>query len=103
MTYTVSAGDVPPRLGVTDPVQSVLMNVAIILRTKAGSCPMYREFGLPQTHVGKPMPAARQLLYAAVRDAVERFEPRCDVEDVRFAAGADAGTLIPIVEVEIKA
>lgn len=100
MSYTVKASEIPPRLGVTDPVQSVLQNVAIILRTRAGSCPMYREFGLPQTHVGKPAPVARTLLHGLVRDAVERFEPRCTVQNVRFAADAD-GTPIPIVEVEI--
>ena len=98
-SYTVNAAEIPPRLGVTDPVQSVLLGVAMILRTKAGSCPMYREFGLPQTHVGKPLPVARQLMYGLVREAVERFEPRCDVVDVRFSV--ENGKLIPIVEVEI--
>ena len=47
MTYTVKAGTAAVALNETDTVKSVLQNIAIILRTRRGSCPLYREFGLP--------------------------------------------------------
>ena len=102
-TYTVSATDTRLKLGVTDKVESIIQNVAIILRTRAGTCPMYRQFGLPRNYEGKPTVAARPILYAEIREAVEEFEPRCEVVGIRFEEDEDdPGIIHPIVEVEIK-
>ncbi len=102
MTYQVSVNDKSIRLGETDTIKSILQNVAIVLRTRRGSCPMYREFGLPQEYLHKPTTVARTMMYAEIRDAVEAFEPRCNVVSVNFADTDGAGdALIPVVEVEI--
>lgn len=102
MTYQVSIQDTAIRLGETDRVKSILQNVSIVLRTRRGSCPMHREFGLPQEYLHKPTPAARTMMYAEIRDAVEAFEPRCNVVSVNFAdTDSAADALIPVVEVEI--
>lgn len=101
-TYTVSATDTRLKLGVTERVESVIQNVAIILRTRAGTCPMYRQFGLPRNYEGKPTAVARPILYAEIREAVEEFEPRCEVVNIRFEEDADEpGIIHPIVEVQI--
>ena len=102
MTYQVSVNDNSIRLGETDRIKSILQNVSIVLRTRRGSCPMYREFGLPQEYLHKPTTVARAIMYAEIRDAVEAFEPRCNVVSVNFAdTGSAADALIPVVEVEI--
>ena len=74
MTYKVTATDISSiKLNETDRVQSVLQNIAIILSTRQGTVPLYREFGLPMRFLDKPIPAARTLLVAEVKEAIEGF------------------------------
>lgn len=103
MSYKVSAGDLGPlSLNETDTVKSVLQNVAIILKTRQGTVPLYRGFGLPQKFVDKPIPAAKALLYAEIKEAVETYEPRAEVAGITFEEDPDApDRLIPTVEVTI--
>ena len=103
MTYKVTAADLNGlQMNVTDTVASVIQNVAVILATRKGDVPLYRDFGLSQTFVDKPIPAARVLLYAEVKEAVEQYEPRAEVVDITFQEDRSApGRLIPTVEVEI--
>lgn len=104
MTYTVKAGTAAVALNETDMVKSVLQNIAIILRTRRGSCPLYREFGLPMEFLDRPQPVAKTMAIAEIKEAVEAFEPRATVEDISFEEDANKpGILIPIVEVSINA
>ena len=100
MTAQVSVNTAPIRLGETDRLKSILQNVSIILRTRLGTCPMYREFGIPQDYLSKPTTVARSMIFAEIRDAMEAFEPRCNVVSVTFTQNA-ADELTPVVEVEI--
>lgn len=103
MTYTVTAG-AALTLNETEPVASVLQNVAIILSTRRGSCPMYRDFGISMDFLDRPIPVAKMLAYTEIKEAIETFEPRATVVDVSFEEPAKApGQLIPIVEVSIDA
>ena len=97
MSYKVTASDIGAvQLNETDTVRSVLQNIAIILSTRQGTCPLYRGFGLPQKFVDMPM------MYSEVKEAVEEYEPRAEVVNVTFAADRNApGRLIPTVEVNI--
>lgn len=101
MSYKVTASDIGAvQLNETDTVRSVLQNIAIILSTRQGTCPLYRGFGLPQKFVDKPLPVA--MMYSEVKEAVEEYEPRAEVVNVTFAADRNTpGRLIPIVEVNI--
>ena len=46
MSYKVTAADIGAvQLNETDTVRSVLQNIAIILSTRQGTCPLYRGFG----------------------------------------------------------
>lgn len=101
MKYTVRGSDLSKlSLGEKDKIKSILQNIAVILRTRAGTCPMYRNFGLPQKYIGLPSTAARPIMYAEIREAIEEFEPRVDVMDISFEQ-APSGVLIPTVEVRI--
>lgn len=103
MTYTVTAG-AALTLNETDTVASVLQNVAIILATRRGSCPMYRDFGIPMDFLDRPMPVAKTLAYAEIKEAIETYEPRATVAGVTFEdRPGSPGLLIPIVEVSIDA
>lgn len=100
MSYKVSPESIGPlRLNEPDRTRSILQNVGIVLSTWKGSVPLYREFGISSEFMHKPIPVAKALLRAAIREAVERFEPRVEVVDVTFAEGVDG--LIPTVEVNI--
>ena len=103
MTYKVTAADLNGlHLNVTDTVASVVQNIAVLLATRKGDVPLYRDFGLSQTFVDKPMPVARVLLHADVKESVEQYEPRVGVVDVTFQEDRSApGRLIPTVEVKI--
>ena len=103
MGYKVTASDIGAiRLNETDTVRSVLQNIAIILSTRQGTCPLYRGFGLPQKFMDKPLPVAVPMMYAEVKEAVEEYEPRAEVLKVTFETDKAApGRLIPIVEVNI--
>ena len=103
MTYSVTAG-APLSLNETDTVASVLQNVAIILATRRGSCPLYRIFGLSMECLDRPMPVAKTLAQAEIKEAIETYEPRATVVGVTFEEPADMpGRLIPTVEVSIDA
>lgn len=99
--YKVSE-DVHPRLYEPDPVQRILQNVAVILKTELGSVPMYRSFGLSSGTLDLPMPAAKAVLLAQIVQAVREFEPRANVRGITFEENNDTGTLSPVVEVEIN-
>lgn len=103
MSYTVTATDLTSiSLSEADVVNSVLQNIAIILSTRKGSVPLYRDFGLNMDFVDRPIPVAKVMMVAEVREAVERWEPRAKVLEVSFKEDvARPGQLIPIVEVEI--
>lgn len=103
MSYLVSAGDLSSvRLQEEDTVRSVLQNIAVILATPKGSVPLYRTFGLAQDFLDRPMSAAKVMMIAAVKEAVEEWEPRAQVTDVTFQEDVTVpGQLIPTVEVDI--
>ena len=103
MSYKVSATDLAAiRLNEQDTVSSVLQNIAVILSTSKGSVPLYRSFGLNTDFLDKPIPVAKTMMVAEVREAIETWEPRATVVDVSFREDISSpGILIPIVEVEI--
>ena len=100
MRYTVSATDLTAiRFNETDTVASVLQNIAVILSTRKGTIPLYRSFGLD---MDKPVPVAKVLMIARVREAIETWEPRATVLDISFREDpTQPGLLIPTVEVDI--
>lgn len=103
MKYTVSERDLSEiRLNEQDVVSSVLQNVAIILKTRQGTVPLYRDFGLSMDYIDKPINVAKTLIAADIDEALSRYEPRASLVDVSFEEDEDnPGRLIPTVEVEI--
>lgn len=103
MNYLVSAQDLGKiRLNEPETVNSVLQNVALILATPKGSSPMYRDFGLDQSFLDKPLPVAKVMLRVAVKEAIEDWEPRAGFVNMEFSGDtADPASLRPVVQVEV--
>ncbi len=104
MSYLVEAADAETLdLRPTTTAEEVLRNVAIILATAKGSVPLYRDFGVSQEYLDKPMPTAEAMLISSVKEAVEDYEPRASILDIRFTGNAtEPAKLVPIVEIEVK-
>lgn len=100
MVYTIST-DSPPRFTLCeeDPLKSVLQNVYLILATRTGSVPMYRQFGIPMAFIDRPLIAAETIAAAEIREAITEFEPRAKVIDVSFEPAAHGAKLTVKVEV----
>ena len=103
MSYTVSPSNKRKiQFNVTEPVESVLQNIAVILSTPKGSVPMYRDFGISVDILDRPIPVAKAMMTADIKEAIERWEPRAAFVDVDFMEDERNGRLIPTVEVEIN-
>ena len=103
MNYKVSAPDLAHlSFNETNTLASILQNIAVILATPKGTVPMARDFGVDMDFLDVPIPKARLMMVAPVREAIERWEPRAKV--LRVTEGEDPmnGKLIPTVEVEIN-
>ncbi len=103
MSYTVTANK-PPKLtlGEGDTVASVLQNLALILSTFQGTCPLYRDFGINRRSIDKPVDVAKPMLVIDIEEAIRKFETRAEVVNITFALDpSDPGRLIPTVEVNI--
>ena len=102
MTYKVnSANSYSLSLQQDSKVFSVLQNIALLLNTKRGTVPMYRDFGLPMEFVDKPIDVAENMAYVEISDALEEFEPRAKLEDVYFDKTAN-GKMTITVEVSVN-
>ena len=102
MALTVTAGDLEAlRFCESDEARSIVQNIAVIVATAKGTAPGDREFGVDMSFLDLPLPVAKVRMIAAVREAVETFEPRVRVVGVTFDRGGEAeGRLVPRVEVE---
>ncbi len=75
-------------------------NVRVLLATNQYEIPLARRMGLSTDYYGKPLPVAETLLYQAIADAIEEYEPRAEIVSISFEVDNDDGVIIPIVEVE---
>lgn len=102
MYYRVTNRDaVDYHFGETDPVKSILQNISLILNTQAGTCPMYREFGLPNEWVDRQVPIAEVVAAREVTEAIETLEPRVNLLNVNVAGDLQTGKMYIDVEVEL--
>ena len=101
MSYFVSSDDSHSfSLCENSEVASILQNIALLIGTRRGTVPMYREYGMPMEFLDKPLNAAQTLAAREVIEAVEQFEPRAKVKNVAVAT-RETGKLTIEVEVDI--
>lgn len=104
MSYRVTTHDIGKiTLNEKDTVRSVLQNISVILRTRLGTVPLYRQFGTNYDFLDKPITVASPIIYADIKEAIEEFEPRAEVISINFIINPEKpGALIPEVEVNIS-
>lgn len=101
MNYTIKSTDnYTLTLAQNEETASILQNIALLLNTKKGTMPMYREFGLPMEFIDKPIDVAETMAYLEVSDAIEEFEPRAMLKDVTLNKSS-SGQIHITVEVSI--
>lgn len=71
-----------------DLIKSVTQNLLLLISTRKGTIPMYREFGLPMTFIDKPTDVEEALIVSEITEAVEEFEPRCELKNIEFEPNA---------------
>lgn len=81
-----------------DTVKSVIQNILLLLNTKRGSVPMHRDFGLPMEFVDKPHHVAEAIAVREITDAIEKFEPRAKLIDLKLSNGEQGE---PVISAEI--
>ncbi len=102
MTYKVNSADsYSLAFGQSKEQLSVLQNIALLLNTKCGTAPMYREFGLPMKFVDKPLEVAETIAFSEISEAFALFEPRAELKNLYIEKDKN-GKMSITVEVEIK-
>ncbi len=103
MDYTVKPTSGLLKLNETDPVVAALQAVAVLLGTRQGEVPLFREFGLAQRFLDKPLNVARPLLLLEVKEAIEKFVPQVELLAVDLAVDdSNPGRVQPVVRIRIK-
>ena len=85
----------------TTEAEEIVQNVRTILTTRRGSVPLDRAFGIDTVLIDLPVTAIKGRLTTEIIEAVERFEPRVEVKEVKFAGDAAEGAVYPVVKVVI--
>ena len=100
MRYKISPKDLTSiHLNEQDKDRAIIQNVAIILSTWKGTVPLYRDFGIAPNLLHKPLNVAEAMLRSEIREAIEKYEPRVEIDKITF--DLDGDKLIPTVEVNI--
>lgn len=101
MDYTVKPTSGLLKLNEIDPVAAALQEVAVLLGTRQGEVPLFREFGLPQRFLDRPINVAWPVLLLEVKEALERFVPQVELLAVDLTAD-EGGRVQPVVKIRIK-
>ena len=103
MTYSIDCSqELDLTLEPKTKIAQITQSVYILLNTPLGSVPCYREFGIDNSYLHKPIQVAKTLYAAAVSDAIRAFIPGIQLQHITFASNPDSpSTLRPILEVII--
>lgn len=103
MIYTISTDrKVPLTLSQTNEVMDKLQQIALLISTKQGTCPQYRDFGIPKRFEGKPFNVAENIAMMEITEAINQFVPGVLLVDVRLKFSREKlGKYSLEVEVEI--
>ncbi len=95
--------DITLSLAPTSTLQEIIQNVLCILNTPLMSVPCYREFGVKNNYLHRPITVAQSAYASAIASAISEFEPRAIVDRVTFTVDPNhPDRLKPTVEVTIN-
>lgn len=103
MTVKISSDKpLPLTLCETDEQKRILQNLALLFSTKKGTCPMYRDFGIPMEYVDKPQNIAEVTAFTEVIEAAAVWEPTAVIRAVNIIYDAEnIGKFVMEVEVTL--
>lgn len=78
----------------------ITQNVKTILTTMIGTVPLDRAFGIDISPLDSPTAVTRAQMTPIIIEAVETFEPRVVVDEVRYLED-EQGTLLPSVTLSL--
>lgn len=82
-------------------LESVHRNLSALYATPEGTCPGDRSYGLDWSFLDYPLSVAQNMYAIEVIEKTQAYEPRAEVQDVKFTASID-GQLMPVVRIAIK-
>lgn len=65
-----------------DEQKSIMQNVSLLISTRKGTVPMYRNFGITMEFLDRPNSVAEALLTAEIAEGISEFEPRAKLVSV---------------------
>lgn len=88
-------------------MDSIRQNIRIIILTFCYSIPLDRKFAHTGKFIDAPNPLAAARLVAELTDALERYEPRIQVQSIDWKkstnpANLRLGALIPVVKFSLR-
>ena len=82
-------------------LEEIVQNINTIIGTAKYTVPLNRKLGLSQTFIDSPMTHFHATYVGEIFDAVEEFEPRVLVEEVKFNAELD-GRVYPTIYFRLR-
>jgi hypothetical protein len=80
-----------------DDLNDIIAGITFLCGTTAGTYPLNRDFGIDPDIIGNPLPVATQLLEIEIREKIEQYEPRVEVDDISFSYDESGGVSAHIV------
>lgn len=68
-----------------------------LILTPAGTIPLCRDFGIDNSFLGRPIPAAQNALAVEIMDKAAIYEPRVTVTEVTSEADIDGKITVKVV------
>jgi len=87
------------KLGLKD-LDEIVQNVKVIVNTRKGSVPLDRDFGVDWSIIDTPNTLTFQKLRVEIVKAIEKYEPRVKVKQVKIIP--DKQVLDGIMKVKLK-
>jgi len=103
VSHIISADDLSVvKLNESDHVAAVIQDVAVVLSTRRGSIPLYRNFGLPMNFLDMPVNMAEPVMVAEVAEAIQEFVPSAElIQVIPIYDKNNPARMKPSVEVRI--
>ncbi len=81
-------------------IKEILQNIRTIINTAKTTVPLNRDFGVDLSVLDAPVVAIKPLLTASIVEAINKWEPRAKVVEVKYSSNKD-GSITPLVRVMI--
>lgn len=104
--HEVMAEALPLVIGATG-FEAICQNIRIIIKTMMFSVPLDRAFAHDGRMLDSPAPIATARLTNQLMEAIEKYEPRVEVQSIEFVytdakSQLEEGTLTPKVTFKVK-